>query len=152
MFKKILKIKKTRLKTKMIDKDFLEACQTGNIDYVKKHYKRWDIPIWNGNIGYGLFYACKENQREVINLLIDYIASLKDKYVYIGGFPTEQQYKEIISFALEGACIGNQVEVVKLLLDLGPNEYGIYRCGYLAKYHDKINIISLLKEKNIYRF
>lgn len=128
----------------MIDNDFINACFTGDIDYVKKQYKRWDIALWNGNIGVGLYHASRANRKEVINLLLEYIKELKnnqDDYY--------QNYDKIISFGLEGACVGNQIELAKSFLDLGIDKFGIFHCIIIAKHNNLTDVINLFKERNL---
>jgi len=96
-----------------IFKKLMDAISNNNIDNVKKYleeYKKYSLDV-NEAIKYETYpigplpFACENGNVEIIELIIDYGASLvKDGYT---------------SYPLKNAVIGNHIDAVQLLIDRG---------------------------------
>jgi ankyrin repeat protein len=93
---------------------FYVACYVGDIDIVRLLINCGAID-WN----YGLIHACVFGHRQIIDLMIEKIVGLTNIPIE----STFSQFASIWNHVLQCACHSKNIDIAKLMIDLGANNF-----------------------------
>ncbi len=137
-----------------MDNELFTACSEGNIEYMRDYLINGGDPnyVFNNEVPI-LFYAVSDNQREIINLLLEHGANIN----------LQDQFGQTALFLIVDGCIdgmiqsgeeieNDSIETINFILSKGadpnlPDNNGLTALG-VAEHYNYQPIIELLRGKN----